>query len=136
MAMDIKQMIDSVPLIECKKEIDNLFASVANHENRMKRAVLLCFFGEAVLGEIAKEDSDRFVNELRDFLNKIANENTENGKRLMAHIRENGEIIKNIDTISDELRDISTQMTGLMTDYDNRLAEVIRTRDKLSIGKL
>lgn len=133
---DLKQMMDSVTLTECQKEIEQQLASIGTHGNSMKRAVLLCILGEAVLEGIAKEDPDKFIDELKAYLDKIANGNTENGKRLMAHVKENGEIVKNIDTISDELREISTKVKGLMAEYDNRLAEVIRTRDNLSVGKL
>ena len=54
----------------------------------------------------------------------------------MLHVKENEEIVRNIDTISDNLRDISSKVAGLMADFDNQLTEVIRTRDKLSVGKL
>lgn len=135
--MDLEQMVDSVPLTECKKEIEKQFASIAKHNNRMKRAVLLCFLGEIVIGEITKEDPDRFIEELREYLNKIiADDNTENYRKLKLHVKENDEIVRNIDTISEKLRDISSKVTSLMADYDNQLAEVVRTRDKLSVGKL
>ena len=103
----------------------------------MKRAVLLCLFGEVIISEIAKEDPDMFIEELREYLNKIiSEENTENYRKLMLHVKENEEIVRNIDTISDNLRDISSKVAGLMADFDNQLTEVIRTRDKLSVGKL
>lgn len=133
---DLKQMMDSISLIECQKEIEQQLASIDKHGNSMKRAVLLCFLGEAVLERIVKEDSDKFIDELKAYLDDIVKGNSENGKRLMAHVKENGEIVKNIDAISDELHEISTKVKGLMADYDNRLAEVIRTRDNLSVGKL
>lgn len=130
-------MMNSVSLTECKKEIENQFASVAKHDNKMKRAVLLCLFGEVIIKEIAKEDPDMFIEELREYLNKIiSEENTENYRKLMLHVKENEEIVRNIDTISDNLRDISSKVAGLMADFDNQLTEVIQTRDKLSVGKL
>lgn len=135
--IDLEQMMNSVSLAECKKEIEKQFASVAKHDNKMKRAVLLCLFGEAIISEIAKEDPDMFIEELREYLNKIiSEENTENYRKLMLHVKENEEIVRNIDTISDNLRDISSKVAGLMADFDNQLSEVIRTRDKLSVGKL
>lgn len=135
--IDLEQMINSIPLMECKKEIENQFASVAKHDNKMKRAVLLCLFGEVIISEIAKEDPDMFIEELREYLNKIiSEENTENYRKLMLHVKENEEIVRNIDTISDNLREISSKVTSLMADFDNQLTEVIRTRDKLSVGKL
>lgn len=135
--IDLEQMMNSVSLTECKKEIEKQFASVAKHDNKMKRAVLLCLFGEVIISEIAKEDPDMFIEELREYLNKIiSEENTENYRRLMLHVKENEEIVRNIDTISDNLRDISSKVAGLMADFDNQLTEVIRTRDKLSVGKL
>lgn len=135
--IDLEQMMNSVSLTECKKEIEKQFASVAKHDNKMKRAVLLCLFGEVIISEIAKEDPDMFIEELREYLNKIiSEENTENYRRLMLHVKENEEIVRNIDTISDNLRDISSKVAGLMADFDNQLTEVIQTRDKLSVGKL
>lgn len=135
--IDLEQMMNSVSLTECKKEIEKQFASVAKHDNKMKRAVLLCLFGEVIISEIAKEDPDMFIEELREYLNKIiSEENTENYRKLMLHVKENEEIVRNIDTISDNLRDISSKVAGLMADFDNQLTEVIRTRDKLSVGKL
>lgn len=135
--IDLEQMMNSVSLTECKKEIEKQFASVAKHDNKMKRAVLLCLFGEVIISEIAKEDPDMFIEELREYLNKIiSEENTENYRKLMLHVKENEEIVRNIDTISDNLRVISSKVTGLMADFDNQLTEVIRTRDKLSVGKL
>lgn len=135
--IDLEQMMNSVSLTECKKEIEKQFASVAKHDNKMKRAVLLCLFGEVIISEIAKEDPDMFIEELREYLNKIiSEENTENYRILMLHVKENEEIVRNIDTISDNLRDISSKVAGLMADFDNQLTEVIRTRDKLSVGKL
>lgn len=135
--IDLEQMMNSVSLTECKKEIEKQFASVANHDNKMKRAVLLCLFGEVIISEIAKEDPDMFIEELREYLNKIiSEENTENYRKLMLHVKENEEIVRNIDTISDNLREISSKVAGLMADFDNQLTEVIRTRDKLSVGKL
>lgn len=78
-----------------------------------------------------------FIEELREYLNKIiSEENTENYRKLMLHVKENEEIVRNIDTISDNLREISSKVAGLMADFDNQLTEVIRTRDKLSVGKL
>ncbi|MBM6883995.1 hypothetical protein [Bacteroides caecigallinarum] len=135
--IDLEQMMNSVSLTECKKEIEKQFASVAKHDNKMKRAVLLCLFGEVIISEIAKEDPDMFIEELREYLNKIiSEENTENYRKLMLHVKENEEIVRNIDTISDNLRDISSKVAGLMADFDNQLTEIIRTRDKLSVGKL
>ena len=135
--MNLETMMNSVSLTECKKEIENQFASAAKHDNKMKRAVLLCLFGEVIIREIAKEDPDIFIEELREYLNKIiSDENTENYRKLMLHVKENEEIVRNIDTISDNLRDISSKVAGLMADFDNQLTEVIRTRDKLSVGKL
>jgi|GEM_PF-4820097 len=135
--MNLEIMMNSVSLTECKKEIEKQFASVAKHDNKMKRAVLLCLFGEVIISEIAKEDPDMFIEELREYLNKIiSEENTENYRKLMLHVKENEEIVRNIDTISDNLRDISSKVAGLMADFDNQLTEVIRTRDKLSVGKL
>lgn len=135
--MNLETMMNSISLTECKKEIEKQFASVANHDNKMKRAVLLCLFGEVIISEIVKEDSDMFIEELREYLNKIiSEENTENYRKLMLHVKENEEIIRNIDTISDNLREISSKVAGLMADFDNQLTEVIRTRDKLSVGKL
>lgn len=135
--MNLETMMNSVSLTECKKEIEKQFASVVKHDNKMKRAVLLCLFGEVIISEIAKEDPDMFIEELREHLNKIiSEENTENYRKLMLHVKENEEIVRNIDTISDNLREISSKVTGLMADFDNQLTEVIRTRDKLSVGKL
>lgn len=135
--MNLETMMNSVSLMECKKEIEKQFASVAKHDNKMKRAVLLCLFGEVIISEIAKEDPDMFIEELREYLNKIiSEENTENYRKLMLHVKENEEIVRNIDTIPDNLRDISSKVAGLMADFDNQLTEVIRTRDKLSVGKL
>lgn len=134
--MDLKQMMDTLTLMECQKEIEQQFASIAIHDNRMKRAVLLCFWGEAILNEIAKENPDGFIDELKAYLSKIIDENSEKSKRLMAHVKENGEIVKNIDTISDELREISAKVNSLMKDYDNRLTEIIKTRDNLPVCKL
>lgn len=135
--IDLEQMMNSVSLTECKKEIEKQFASVAKHDNKMKRAVLLCLFGEVIISEIAKEDPDMFIEELREYLNKIiSEENTENYRKLMLHVKENEEIVRNIDNISDNLREISSKVAGLMADFDNQLTEVIRTRDKLSVGKL
>lgn len=135
--MNLETMMNSVSLTECKKEIEKQFASVAKHDNKMKRAVLLCLFGEVIISEIAKEDPDMFIEELREYLNKIiSEENTENYRKLMLHVKENEEIVRNIDTISDNLRDISSKVASLMADFDNQLTEVIRTRDKLSVGKL
>lgn len=135
--MNLETMMNSVSLTECKKEIKKQFASVAKHDNKMKRAVLLCLFGEVIISEIAKEDPDMFIEELREYLNKIiSEENTENYRKLMLHVKENEEIVRNIDTISDNLREISSKVAGLMADFDNQLTEVIRTRDKLSVGKL
>lgn len=135
--MNLETMMNSISLTECKKEIEKQFASVAKHDNKMKRAVLLCLFGEVIISEIAKEDPDMFIEELREYLNKIiSEENTENYRKLMLHVKENEEIVRNIDTISDNLRDISSKVAGLMADFDNQLSEVIRTRDKLSVGKL
>lgn len=134
--IDLKQMMDSVTLVDCQKEIEQQLNSIATHDNRMKRAVLLCFWSEAILNEIAKENPDRFVDELKAYLSKIADENSENAKHLMSHVKENGEIVKNIDTISDELREIGAKVNSLMTDYDNRLTEIIKTRDNLPVCKL
>ena len=126
--MNLETMMNSVSLTECKKEIEKQFASVAKHDNKMKRAVLLCLFGEVIISEIAKEDPDMFIEELREHLNKIiSEENTENYRKLMLHVKENEEIVRNIDTISDNLREISSKVTGLMADFDNQLTEVIRT---------
>lgn len=133
---DLKQMLDSVTLKDCQKEIERQLNSIAIHDNRMKRAVLLCFWGEAILNEIAKENPDGFIDELKAYLSKIIDENSEKSKRLMAHVKENGEIVKNIDTISDELREINAKVNSLMKDYDNRLTEIIKTRDNLPVCKL
>lgn len=129
-------MMDSIALVDCQKEIEQQLGSIVTHNNRMKRAVLLCFWGEAILNEIAKENPDGFIDELKAYLCKITDENSEKGKRLMSHVKENGEIVKNIDTISDELREISEKVNSLMADYDNRLREIIKTRDNLPVYKL
>lgn len=133
---DLKQMIDSVGLTECQKEIERQMSSISTHGNRMKRVVLLCLLGKSIHGELAKEDPDKFIDELSAFLDKIANENTENGKRLMAHVKENGEILKHIDAIPGKLQEIKAKADDLMEEYDRCLADVIKTRDNLPICKL
>lgn len=134
--IDLKQMMDSVLLAECKKEIEDQLASIASHDNSMKRAVLLCFLGEAVLGEIAKENPERFIDELGDYLNKVAKDNKEQFDLLNAHVKENGSIVENIDGISEELRELATKAQSLLNEYDSRLADVIRARDSLPVCKL
>lgn len=134
--IDLKQMMDSVLLTECKKEIEEQLASIASHDNYMKRAVLLCFLGEAVLGEIAKENPERFIKELGDYLNKVAKDNKEQFDLLNAHVKENGSVIKNIDCISEELRELASKAKSLLSEYDTRLAEVLRARDNLPVCKL
>ena len=54
----------------------------------------------------------------------------------MVHVKENGDIVKNIDTISDELSELSEKVNSLMSEYDNRLTEIIKTRDNLPVCKL
>lgn len=134
--IDLKQMMDSVLLKDCKKEIERQLASIAGHDNHMKRAVLLCFLGEAVLGEIAKENPERFIQELKDYLDKAATENKEAFDLLNAHVKENGDIVQNIDSITDELHDLAERTRALLAEYDSKLAEVIRKRDGLPVGKL
>lgn len=135
--VDLETMINSIPLSECEKEIVKQFASIADHENRMKRVVLLCFFGEIVMNELAKEDLDKFIEGLSKYINKIiTGNNTEKIKQLKVHIKENNEIFNNIDAASGELKDISSKVESLMADYDRQLAEIIESRDKLPISKL
>ena len=133
---DLKQMIDSVGLTECQKEIKRQMSSISAHSNRMKRAVLLCLIDEAIQSELAKEAPDKFIDELKALLDKIANENTENAKRLMAHVKENNEIVKHIDTICEKSREIKAKADDLMEEYDRCLADIIKTRDNLPICKL
>jgi hypothetical protein len=134
---DLIKMIDSVPLSECRNELRQQFYDIANHTNRMKRAVLLCFIGEAVMEEISRENPDAFVDELNAYFEKIiAGSNSENYKSICAHVKENNEIVERIDIASNKLKDMYNNMKTLIDDYDAFLAEEIKIRDNLPVGKL
>ena len=71
-----------------------------------------------------------------DYLNKVAKDNKEQFDLLNAHVKENGSVIKNIDSISEELRELASKAKSLLSEYDTRLAEVLRARDNLPVCKL
>ena len=71
-----------------------------------------------------------------DYLNKVAKDNKEQFDLLNAHVKENGSVIKNIDCISEELRELASKVKSLLSEYDTRLAEVLRARDNLPVCKL
>jgi hypothetical protein len=134
---DLLKMMDSLPLAECRNELKLQFSDISNHNNRMKRAVLLCFIGEMAMAEILRENPDEFVVELSTYLNKIISEsNSENYKNICTHVKENNEIIERIEHVSNKLKDMYNNMKTLIDSYDTCLTEEIKMRDDFPIGKL
>jgi hypothetical protein len=133
---DLKEMMDSVSLDKCRSELKQQFHDIAKHDNKMKRAVLLCFIGEIVMEEISHENQNEFIDELKAYCTKVKDEFLSEKNILDNHLEENYIIMNNINRCSDELKGTYNNIKTLLDDYDKRLTEVIRERDKAPIGEL
>lgn len=133
---DWKEMMDSVPLAECEKEFERQLESISGHDNRMKRAVLLCLLVGKVLAEIEKEDAGAFVRELEERLTVLQQEHQSRRLSLLEHVTENASVLKHLDVLPDELQELSAQVSRLLDKYDGILGNVVRERDELPLGKL
>lgn len=133
---DWKEMMDSVPLAECLKEFERQLESISGHDNRMKRAVLLCLLAGKVLAEIEKEDAGAFVRELEERLTVLQQEHQSRRLSLLEHVTENASVLKHLDVLPDELQELSAQVSRLLDKYDGILGNIVRERDELPLGKL
>ena len=69
---DLKEMLDGVNnLKQCETDINNQFESIMNHDNELKKAVLLSFFAEHAMTQLEKIDTTPFVPQLKEILQKI-----------------------------------------------------------------
>lgn len=136
---DFSVLMDSVPLVECKKEIDSQFESIAHHENVMKLAVLVSFIMNDTITLISKINSDKFIESLKTELSREVKEAETlkaNQGSYMEHFEKNQELLTNFEVNKQAIQNISENLDRLLKEYDSKLSEMADERNKLSIAEI
>lgn len=136
---DLKIMMDSIPLHQCKEEIDNQFNAIVEDKNEMKKAILLSFFLQRVLHDAQQVDGNKFVTDLRNHLQGII-QKTEQWKQnlnwYMEHMEKNQELLTAFEQHAPEVQNLEKKLQQLLTDYDNTLKQLGRERCQKSIAEI
>ncbi len=136
---DLLSLINNVPLSGCQKEIDSQFQSISNHENVMKLAVLASFFLKDSIDIIRQVDPKKFLESLRDELEKEVKEAqalSESRDMYMEHLEKNRELIAHFEARKAELQRISAELERLLKEYDNILGDMAVERCNKSIAEI
>lgn len=133
---DFKQMIEQMPLRDIEQEIHTQTAAAAAHPNRMKLAVMLSMIASEAIAAIDAIDTSALAPSLRQRLEQQRAAFEERRRAIEEHLGQNAAISQAIDGAEASLDDISRRATEALSDFDARLADLVRARDLLPIEDL
>ena len=134
---DFKSILDSKDLRAITEKIDGFFAPAEGYENRLKLSIATATVISKSLSLLNTIDSDSFISELRDKLDKIERDAKASRTIHMDHLRLDQEVRSSLcedenatlEALEGDIRDALSRM-------DNSLKDLILLRDKLPISKI
>lgn len=136
---DLNKMIDSLPLKECKAEIDSQFSTLSGHRNEMKTAVVASLFLNNAIDTLYKIDPLKFFDSLRSELqNLIARGEKWEHEGLMyrEHLNKNKDVISEFQGSEEKVAVLSAEIEKLLKDYDNILKKICLDHSRKSIADI
>lgn len=130
---DLQTMMSDIGLRDIEAEIQSQLQTVENSDNTMKLAVMLSIISEECLQRLDSIDTEPFVSQLQERLQKLHNEYEKRKPQLETHRRLNMDILRQTESVNDQLRELDERIARLLTKYDEQLKSVIQSRDKLQI---
>lgn len=133
---DFRTMMSQMQLKDIEAEIKQEVAAIKNHGNRMKLAVFLSILTDESFKVLQEIDREAFVNQLREKLEKQIKEYQEKKTLFETHRKQNFVIASNIDEAASGVIQLDDEIKRLLSDYDEKLGEMVRARDLLPLEDL
>lgn len=136
---DINSMIESMPLQDCKAEIERQFSVMTSSANEMKKAVVASFFLQSALGILSGIDHTKFLDSLRNELQLLIDKGEDwqhNKNMFQEHLDKNREILAAFDGAENKIAQVSSDINKLIHDYDMVLRELCVEQSRKSIAEI
>ncbi|MDE5882526.1 MAG: hypothetical protein K2H60_12420 [Muribaculaceae bacterium] len=136
---DLSTMMTSMSLSDCKEEIDRQFATISEHDNEMKMAILYSFLLQGALEALEKLDSRKFLSSLRNELNRLVKRGEEislSKEMYIEHFEKNRDIIVAFENSSNKVKKLNGDIETLLSDYDNLIKQLGTERCRKSIAEI
>lgn len=134
---NLKTLLDNNDLTSLKEMTNDFFVAAEGYGNKLKLSIAVATIITKSLSLLQSVDTESFISELRDKLNKVEADVAVSREVHMDHLRLDNEVrsalCKDGDALFDALeRDISDALMRM----DTSLKELILLRDKLPMSKV
>lgn len=136
---DLHTMLSSLPLKDCKKEIQTEVDNISLHTNEMKKAIIGSFLLDASLKILNSIDFQKFLLSLKKELSQIVDKGEEwkqKGEMLTEHLEKNREVIAAFESGKEKTAQITKDIETLLRDYDEVIRDMCLDRARKSIAEI
>lgn len=130
---DFKDMMADTTLHGIEDEIKKQFASIKDHPNRMKLAVMAAIIAEEAMNVVDSIQLQQYVKQLRDRLDTTKNEYEKKRDMLEIHRKQNFLVASSIEEAKMSTDRVHNDIVSLLADYDEQISQIAKARDKLPI---
>lgn len=130
---DFKDMMADTTLHGIEDEIKKQFASIKDHPNRMKLAVMAAIIAEEAMNVVDSIQLQQYVKQLRDRLDTTKNEYEKKRDMLEIHRKQNFLVASSIEEAKMATDKVHNDIVSLLADYDEQISQIAKARDKLPI---
>lgn len=130
---DFKDMMADTTLHDIEDEIKKQFASIKDHPNRMKLAVMSAIIADEAMDVVDSIQLQQYVQQLRDRLTTTINEYEKKRGMLEMHRKQNFLVASSIEEAKMATDRVHNDIVSLLTDYDEQISQIAKARDKLPI---
>lgn len=130
---DFKDMMADTTLHGIEDEIKKQFASIKDHPNRMKLAVMAAIIAEEAMNVVDSIQLQQYVKQLRDRLDTTKNEYEKKRDMLEIHRKQNFLVASSIEEAKMATDRVHNDIVSLLADYDEQISQIAKARDKLPI---
>ena len=136
---DLHTMLSSLPLKDCKKEIQTEVDNISLHTNEMKKAIIGSFLLDASLKILNSIDFQKFLLSLKNELSQIVDKGEEwkqKGEMLSEHLEKNREVIAAFESGKEKTAQITKDIEALLRDYDEVIRDMCLDMARKSIAEI
>ena len=137
--LDLAEMMQSMPLAECRREIESSIASLAAHPNKLKGVVIASFLLELSLDMLCDIDQASLLKPLHDNLVAMIEKgeqwrNKGNGWR--EHLEKNSEVLAAFESVNTDASRIASEIERLLASHDSIVRNLALERASKSIAEI
>lgn len=137
--IDLKTMIDAMPLQECKAEIERQFNALAGHGDEMKLVILMMLLLKSSLDTIKAIDPNKFLESLQTELQREIEEAEKwqlQNHMYREHLEKNQELVTLFETRTSEVRQLCSELNNRLSEFDSILKDLAVDRCRKSIAEI